>query len=107
MEKYVSYEEFGAVGDGITDDFEAIAAAHAYANKNALTVKTKSDETYYVGQKFTRSIPVDYNVDFNGANFIIDDNVENAYEFRNLPLFLIKRKKTLILEGEKNNRDSR
>lgn len=101
MEKYVSYEEFGAIGDGITDDFEAIAAAHAYANENALTVKTKSDATYYVGQKFTRSIPVDYNVDFNGANFIIDDNVENAYEFRNLPLFLIKRKKALILEGEK------
>lgn len=101
MEKYVSYEQFGAIGDGVTDDFEAIAAAHAYANENRLTVKTKSDATYYVGAKFTRSIPVEYSIDFNGSHFIINDNVENAYEFRNLPLFLIKRKRSTVFEGEK------
>ena len=29
----VTYEEFGAVGDGKTDDQKAIVAAHAAANK--------------------------------------------------------------------------
>ena len=98
--KYVSYEDFGAVGDGKTDDFEAIAAAHKYANENSLTVKCKSDATYYVADKFTRSIPVEYSIDFNGAHFVINDNVENAFEFRNLPLFLIKRAREVIYEAD-------
>ena len=33
---YVSYKEFGAVGDGVTNDFAAIRAAHAYANENGI-----------------------------------------------------------------------
>ena len=35
-EKYVTYEAFGAVGDGIHDDFEAIIQAHEYANEQGL-----------------------------------------------------------------------
>ena len=35
---YVTYEEFGAVGDGKTDDFAAIVKAHEYANSNGLSV---------------------------------------------------------------------
>ena len=97
--KYVSYEDFGAVGDGKTDDFEAIAAAHAYANENALIVKAKSDATYYIGEKFTKSIPVEYSIDFSGAHFVIDDCVPNAFALRNLPLFFIKRKNSVVLEG--------
>ena len=100
MEKFVSYEQFGAIGDGAHDDFEAIAAAHAYANENGLTVKANADATYYIGEKFTRSISVDQDVDFNGAHFIINDTVENAFELRNLPLFLVKRKQALVLEGD-------
>ncbi|MBQ3015937.1 MAG: hypothetical protein IJD79_04075 [Clostridia bacterium] len=98
--KYVTYEEFGAIGDGKADDFEAIEKAHIYANANALSVKAKSDATYYIADKFVRSIPVDYDVDFNGANFIVNDNAENAFEFRNIPLFLIKRKDITVYEGE-------
>ena len=37
--KYVTYEEFGAIGDGKTCDIEAIAKAHEYANANGLSVK--------------------------------------------------------------------
>ena len=40
--KSVSYEEFGAIGDGIAEDFEAVYNAHVYANENGLPVKAKS-----------------------------------------------------------------
>ena len=40
MEKNaVFYKDFGAVGDGVTDDFHAIKAAHDYANEHKLPVK--------------------------------------------------------------------
>ena len=98
--KYVSYEDFGAVGDGVCDDFEAIAAAHAYANEHGLEIKAKSDATYYIGAKLTREIPVETNVDWNGAHFVINDNVENAYQYRAVNLFALRRKSRIILEGE-------
>ena len=34
----VSYEQFGAVGNGVNDDTEAIRKAHTYANENGLKV---------------------------------------------------------------------
>ena len=40
--KYVTYEEFGAKGDGVTDDFFPIKATHDYANQKGLTVKAIS-----------------------------------------------------------------
>ena len=36
----VHYSDFGAKGDGKTDDMDAIAATHAFANQNQLMVKT-------------------------------------------------------------------
>ena len=98
--KYVSYEDFGAIGDGVADDFEAIEAAHIYANANGLEVKAKSDATYYVGEKLTREIPVKTNVDWNGANIIINDNASNAYQYRAVNLFAFRRESKLVLEGE-------
>lgn len=98
--KYVNYEDFGAVGDGVTDDFDAIEAAHNYANANGLEVKTKSDATYYVGEKLTREIQIKTNVDWNGSHFIIDDSVANAYANRGVALFGIRRDVARVLEGE-------
>ena len=43
--KYVTYEEFGAVGDGKTDDYAAICKAHSYANENGLPVKANGNAT--------------------------------------------------------------
>ena len=37
----VSYEAFGAVGDGKSDDLPAIVEAHAFANAHGLPVKSK------------------------------------------------------------------
>jgi len=38
----VTYERFGAVGDGVHDDLSAICEAHEYANQNGLPVKTQA-----------------------------------------------------------------
>lgn len=70
--KSVSYEKFGAKGDGKTDDLEAIIAAHEYANEKGLPVKAKAGRTYYIGGAAKTAI-IKTDTDFTGAKFIIDD----------------------------------
>jgi hypothetical protein len=83
--EYVSYSDFGARGDGKTDDINAIAATHAFANENNLTVKAGERATYYISGK-NRTAVIRTNTDFGGAAFIIDDTeVEN----RNAHVFLV------------------
>ena len=74
---YVTYEDFGAVGDGETDDFEAIVKTHEYANANGLSVFANETATYYIGgADMTACIMTD--TDWSTARFIIDDTqVEN------------------------------
>lgn len=69
----VSYEEFGAKGDGVTDDFQAILSAHTYANAHGIPVKAEAEKVYYV-KNITQAIPVKTDVDWNGSKFIIDDS---------------------------------
>ncbi len=69
---YITYENFGAIGDGITDDMPAIRAAHEEANRQNLPVRAKAGATYYISPKVcTATIQTD--TDWTGANFIIDD----------------------------------
>lgn len=78
---YVTYEEFGAKGDGVTNDFPAIYAAHVYANENGLPVKANDNATYYIKETWTKegdltsiaSAPIMTETDWGNANFIIDD----------------------------------
>lgn len=82
----VRYSDFGAKGDGKTDDIDAIAAAHAFANQSGLPVKANDDATYYIGGK-NRTAEIRTNTDFGKASFTIDDiNVQN----RNAPVFLVR-----------------
>ena len=70
--KPIHYEDFGAVGDGKTDDFAAIIKAHAFANKHGRPVVARDEATYYIGgQDATAIIKTDTN--FGRAKFIIDD----------------------------------
>ena len=72
MSKALTYEEFGAIGNGIADDMPAIVACHEAANKEGLPVVAKSGATYYIGARdLTATIKTD--TDFNNAKFIIDD----------------------------------
>ncbi|MGI9542979.1 MAG: hypothetical protein ACR2MX_06940 [Cyclobacteriaceae bacterium] len=73
----VCYSDFGARGDGKTDDIDAIAAAHAFANQHGLSVKADDGATYYIGGK-ERTAVIQTDTDFGTAGFIIDDTeVEN------------------------------
>ncbi len=69
---WVSYSDFGAKGDGKTDDIDAIAGAHAFANQHGLSVKADNGATYYIGGK-ERTAVIQTDTDFGSASFIIDD----------------------------------
>lgn len=81
----VRYSDFGARGDGTTDDIDAIAAAHAFANQHGLPVNADERAIYYIGGK-ERTAIIQTDTDFGTAAFIIDDrNVQN----RNAPVFRV------------------
>lgn len=75
--EFVRYGEFGARGDGVSDDIDAIAKAHEFANQHGLPVKADDGATYYIGGK-DRTVVIRTDTDFGTAKFIIDDtSVEN------------------------------
>lgn len=75
---YVSYEDFGAIGDGVHDDMPAIVAAHDYANEKGLPVRANDNASYFIGGKnLTATIKTSTN--FGKAKFTICDlELENV-----------------------------
>jgi len=69
---YLTYSDFGAVGDGVADDFNALYLTHFYANAKKYKVIV-NEGTYNVGQ-YAKTIPIRTDVDWTGASFIIDDS---------------------------------
>lgn len=81
----LGYGDFGAKGNGKTDDIDAIAATHAVANQFGIPVKADDDAKYYIGGK-ERTVIIMTDTDFGTAEFTIDDtNVEN----RQAPIFQV------------------
>lgn len=73
----VSYEAFGAVGDGVADDLPAIVAAHAFANTHGLPVVARPGATYHLGRRALTAV-ITTDTDWGTARFIVDDrDVEN------------------------------
>lgn len=92
----VHYSDFGAKGDGKTDDIDAIAATHAFANAHGLSVKADDNATYYIGRK-KRTAIIRTDTDFGKAAFIIDDT---DVEDRNPNVFSVdSRQQPFKLEG--------
>lgn len=82
----VRYGKFGARGDGVADDADAIAKAHAFANENGLPVEADEGATYYIGGQ-DRTAVIQTNTDWGSAEFIIDDT---AVKNRRANIFLIR-----------------
>ena len=93
----VHYEDFGARGDGVTDDQPAIARAHAYANKHNLPVKAAPDAKYYIGGVVETGeiwpIPGERTVWFRKQSLAIGhqavdmlQNLQNSSQIKLLPL---------------------
>lgn len=89
---YVTYEDFGAAGDGKTDDFDAIIKTHEYANANGLNVFANETATYYIGGA-DKTARVMTDTSWSTARFIIDDT---AVENRNARVFHIARSKDML-----------
>src|SRR5690606_38143385 len=72
--------------DGQSDNIDAIAATHAFANQHGLKVKADEGATYFISGK-SRTAVIRTDTDFGTAKFIIDDtNVENRHSH----VFLIR-----------------
>ena len=84
--KYITYEQFGAVGDGIHDDQAAIIAAHQAANEQGLPVRAADGKTYYIGRGDKVAV-IKTDVDFGEARFIIDDIETDNYK---APIFRVE-----------------
>ena len=81
---YVTYEEFGAVGDGVADDFAAIYKAHEYANESGLAVKASDNAHYYIHDPRidgeVKSVIIKTDVNWGNAQFTIDDRDVSVYK---------------------------
>ena len=75
--RYLTYEKFGAKGDGVTDDLPAIIATHAAANEKGLPVKATGGKTYYIGNTIGTAV-IRTDVDFGTA----DPEIKNRFSHR-------------------------
>ena len=76
LKNAIYYRDFGAVGDGVADDFPAIIAAHEAANAKGLPVYADEGATYYIPPHAETAI-IKTNTDWTGAKFVIDDREIN------------------------------
>lgn len=78
---FLTYEQFGAVGDGVHDDIDAIVACHNEANLRGLAVRARDGANYYIGGSDKTAV-IKTDVDFGCARFTIDDSaLENPRSF--------------------------
>lgn len=83
-EGVVTYEAFGAVGDGVADDLPAICEAHAHANRHGLRVRSKPQATYQLGRRALTAV-IATDTDWSTSRFLIDDS--QGVEDHRKPLF--------------------
>ncbi|MDF7808333.1 hypothetical protein P4E94_12840 [Pontiellaceae bacterium B12219] len=100
----VTYEAFGAVGDGVADDLPAICKAHAHANEHGLPVRSKPSATYHLGRKALTAV-IATDTDWSTSRFTIDDtDVENHKK----PLFEVRsRLQPVEIEIDQLQRDQK
>ena len=95
---YVKYSDFGAVGDGVHDDWREIVDAHDYANEKGLPVRADEGYTYYV-HDFTRSAIIKTDTCFDGAKFVLDDTGALAFDYKHIPFWLVDKENPVEVYG--------
>ncbi len=78
MDEFITYEAFGAAGDGRADDMPAIVAAHAEANRRQLPVRARAGAVYYIAPRAATAL-IRTDTDWTGAAFRIDDRGLDIY----------------------------
>ena len=102
--KIVYYSEFGAVGDGVHEDFEAIVKCHEYANENGCKVMADAGKSYYIENTDGVSAIVKTDVDWVDATFIIDDrNIGVENKSRTAHIFRILRDHASVRHEENSD----
>lgn len=99
-----SYKDFGAVGDGKTNDVEAIRKTHLAANRGGQTVYAEQGATYYL-PPFESGIVISTDVDWNGAKFIFDDtkiDVRVKGAMRNAVFIISSDEQPVVLSADSN-----
>ena len=100
---YLKYSEFGATGDGKTDDMDAIRKTHTCANKYNLKVKADKDAVYYIGVMETDGAIVKTDTDWTGAAFIIDDSKVGVDLMGKNPFYVVSDQMEQCLVGNQPN----
>ncbi len=73
----IYYSDFGAAGDGITDDYKALYEAHTYANACGQSVYADDGAVYLIKDMIYGSIPVMTDVYLGNARIIADNKTED------------------------------
>ncbi len=81
----VYYSDFGAAGDGITNDFESLFLAHEFANLSGQTVVATENAEYYISDtrlegRGVSTITIMTDVIWTDAKFIIDDTNISSFD---------------------------
>lgn len=93
--KCIYYSEYGAIGDGVTDDFDSIIKAHDAANEAGLKICADAGAVYYIGET-NKTAQIQTDTDWGDAKFIIDDTKVKVEE-RNSQIFNITSKLSPIV----------
>jgi hypothetical protein len=83
----VTYEAFGAVGDGVVDDLPAVCKAHEHANEQGLPVRSNPAATYHLGRRALTAV-IRTSTDWGTSKFIIDDS--QGVDDHKQPLFVVR-----------------
>lgn len=85
-EPVVYANQFGAAGDGVTDDYAALKRAFDFANSMGYDVIVP-EGNYFVGNTCTAPIAIKTNVDFTDATFTFGDSevgINDAARLKNI-----------------------